>query len=69
MAFSSKPMVFLADHTKLENAELHRAHYGACTYDREITLITDEKTDPDAVASLRKKGMEVFQVGLDDINI
>ena len=65
---TTKELYILADHTKLENAELRRAQYGSCTYERQVTLITDEKADPRTVESLRKKGMEVFQVGLDDIN-
>lgn len=65
---TTKELYILADHTKLENAELRRAQYGSCTYDRQVTLITDEKADPHTVESLRKKGMEVYQVGLDDIN-
>lgn len=65
---TTKEIYILADHTKFENAELLRAQYGSCTYDRQVTLITDEKADPRTVESLRKKGMEVYQVGLDDIN-
>ena len=65
---TTKELYILADHTKLENAELRRAQYGTCTYERQVTLITDEKVDPHIIESLRKKGMEVFQVGLDDIN-
>lgn len=65
---TTKELYILADHTKLENAELRRAQYGSCTYARQVTLITDEKVDPQTIESLRKKGMEVFQVGLDDIN-
>jgi len=65
---TTKELYILADHTKLQNAELLRAQYGSCTYERQVTLITDEKADPRTVESLRKKGMEVFQVGLDDIN-
>ena len=65
---TTKELYILADHTKLENAELRRAQYGTCTYERQVTLITDEKADPRTVESLRSRGMEVFQVGLDDLN-
>ena len=34
----------------------------------EAARITDEKADPFTVESLRDKGMEVYQVGLNDIN-
>ena len=64
---TTKELYILADHTKLENAELRRAQYGTCIYERQLTLITDEKADPHTVESLRKTGIEVFQVGLDDI--
>lgn len=65
---TTKELYILADHTKLENAQLRQAQYGICTYERQVTLITDEKADPNTVESLRNKGMEVFQVGLNDIN-
>ena len=65
---ATKELYILADHTKLENAQLRQAQYGTCTYERQVTLITDEKADPNTVESLRNKGMEVFQVGLNDIN-
>ena len=65
---TTKELYILADHTKLEDAQLRQAQYGSCTYERQVTLITDEKADPRTIESLRKKGMEVFQVGLDDVN-
>ena len=65
---TTKEIYILADHTKLENAELLRSQYGSCTYEHKVILITDEKADPRTVESLRKKGMEVFQVGIDDVN-
>ena len=68
IARTTKELYILADHTKLENAELRHAQYGTCTYERQVTLITDEKADPRTVESLRKKGMTVYQVGLNDVN-
>lgn len=65
---TTNEVYILADHTKLENAELGQTQYGSCTYERQVTLITDEKADPHTVESLRNKGMEVYQVGLNDIN-
>lgn len=65
---TTKQIYILADHTKLQNAELLRAQYGSCTYERKVILITDEKADSRTVESLRKKGMEVYQVGLNDVN-
>ena len=66
---TTKEVYILADHTKLERAELRRAQYGSCIYERQVTLITDEKADPDTVKSLRKKGIEVVQVGMDHMDI
>ena len=66
---TTKEVYILADHTKLERAELRRAQYGSCIYERQVTLITDEKADPNTVKSLRKKGIEVVQVGMDPMDI
>ncbi len=68
IARTTKELYILADHTKLENAHANSARYGSCTYDRQVTLITDEKADPQTVESLRKLGIEVYQVGLNDVN-
>lgn len=68
IARTTKELYILADHTKLENAADNTARYGSCTYDRQVTLITDEKANPATVESLRKLGIEVYQVGLNDVN-
>ncbi len=68
IARTTKELYILADHTKLENADANTARYGSCTYDRQVTLITDEKANPETVESLRKLGIEVYQVGLNDVN-
>lgn len=65
---TTKKLYILADHTKLENADANTPHYGSCTYDRPVTLITDEKADPRTVENLRSLGIEVFQVGINDID-
>lgn len=64
---TTKELYILADHTKLENAQMRKEQYGSCTYERQVTLITDEKADPYTVEGLRNRGMEVFQVGLNDV--
>ncbi|MBQ8833822.1 MAG: DeoR/GlpR transcriptional regulator [Oscillospiraceae bacterium] len=68
IARTAKELYILADHTKMENVAENTARYGSCTYDRQVTLITDEKADPATVESLRKLGIEVYQVGLNDVN-
>lgn len=67
IARTTKELYILADHTKIRN--VRDTAYGSCTYDRQVTLITDEKADPTTVESLRKLGIEVYQVGLNDVNI
>lgn len=68
IARTTKELYILADHTKMQSAKDNRARYGSCTYDRQVTLITDEKTDPDTVERLRRLGIEVCLVGLNDVN-
>jgi DeoR/GlpR family transcriptional regulator of sugar metabolism len=68
IARTTKELYILADHTKLENTTDNTARYGSCIYDRQVTLITDEKANPATVESLRKLGIEVYQVGLNDVN-
>ena len=67
IARTTKELYILADHTKIRDVK--DTAYGSCTYDRQVTLITDEKADPATVESLRKLGIEVYQVGLNDVNI
>ena len=67
IARTTKELYILADHTKIRNVK--DTFYGSCTYDRQVTLITDEKADAATVDSLRKLGIEVYQVGLNDVNI
>ena len=68
IARTTKELYILADHTKLANPDANITKYGSCTYDRQVTLITDEKADPKTVESLRKLGIEVHLVGLNDVN-
>lgn len=68
IARTTKDVYILADHTKIVAEDQQRTHYGSCSYERKVTLITDEKADPRAVESLRERGIEVHQVGLNDVN-
>lgn len=69
IARTTKELYILADHTKIQNANANETGYGSCSYERELTLITDEKADPVTVERLRKSGMKVYQVGIDDISV
>lgn len=64
---TAKDVYILADHTKLFDTAAHSSSYGSCSYERPVTLITDEKADPNVVARLREHGIEVHQVGLEDM--
>lgn len=68
IARTTEDLYILADHTKIQNIEQQQTRYGSCSYDRQVTLITDEKADPCTVSTLRKNGIEVYQVGLNDVN-
>ena len=63
---TTKELYILADHTKIRN--MKDTAYGSCTYDRQVTLITDEKADPATVESLRELGVKVCQVSLNDVD-
>ena len=67
IARTTGELYILADHTKFSADPGSASPYGSCTYDRQVTLITDEKTDAEIVAELRTIGIEVFQVGINDI--
>ena len=54
----------LADHSKFQKREDHENSYGSTTYERQIVLVTDEKTDVTTIAKLRKRGIEVVIVPL-----
>lgn len=68
IARTQKDVYILADHSKIETGDRLRKHYGSCSYERKVILITDEKANPDAVARLREHGIEVHQVGFDDVD-
>lgn len=55
-------LYILADHTKLMRQENRENSYGSCSYERPVTLITDDKADPDIVKKLRTLGMEILIV-------
>lgn len=52
----------LADHSKLLKRSGNSNSYGSSTYDRKITLITDEKADETSLENLRENGLEVIAV-------
>ena len=55
-------LYILADHSKLHSRENRENSYGSCSYDRQVTLITDDKADPDIIDKLRTYGMEIIIV-------
>ena len=52
----------LADHSKLLRRSGHSNFYGSSTYDRQITLITDERADVATLNRLRDRGLEIITV-------
>lgn len=66
---TSGSLYILADHSKLRNTTVHGNSYGSCSYERPVTLITDEKADPEIIHRLQEHGITVHQVGLEDAMI
>lgn len=66
---TTKELFILADHTKLKPRSTLDLNYGSCTYERNWTLITDDKANPKLVESLRALGKTVIQVGIGDLLI
>ena len=64
LARTKKDVYFLADHTKIHNHTLidYEKQYGSCTYDCNITLITDSLADPECVELLKRTGMNVIMI-------
>ena len=60
-----KELYILADHTKLKRQEHRDDSYGSCSYERALTLITDEAADPYVIEKLRQYGMKIVLVRLD----
>ena len=58
-------LYIVADHTKLHSHEIRDTAYGSCTYDRPLTLITDSKANPEIIDNLRRLGIEIIQVPVD----
>lgn len=52
----------LADHSKLVKRSEYENFYGSSTYERQITLITDEMSDKATLAKLRERGLEIITV-------
>ncbi len=66
ISHTTKNLYILADHVKLIDTTSHGNSYGSCSYDRPVTLITDEKADPEIIARLQQHDIMVHQVGLED---
>jgi len=62
---TSEHLYILADHTKLQFSEARDEVYGSCSYDRPLTLITDNKVNPKIVENLLRYGMEIIQVPVE----
>ena len=58
-------LFILADHTKLKRQEHRDDSYGSCSYERALTLVTDEAADPYVIEKLRQYGMKIVLVPLD----
>ncbi len=61
---TKKQLYVLADHTKLQRRENRINSYGSCTYNRPVTLITDELADPEFTEQLRRCGIQVLQASV-----
>ena len=57
-----KEIYILADHSKIRRRGNDDIKYGSCTYDRPVTLITDDHVNSVLIERLRRTGMEVIQV-------
>ncbi len=66
ISHTEKNLYILADHMKLIDTASHGNSYGSCSYDRPVTLITDEKADPEIISRLKQHDIMVHQVGLED---
>ena len=55
----------LADHSKLVKRSEQVNSYGSSTYEKQLTLITDDGADSSALEKLRKCGLEVIAVPVD----
>lgn len=60
------PLYLLAEHTKLQRQAISGRTGSGVTYDRPTTLITDSMADPDIVDQLRKSGIEVILVDIEN---
>lgn len=63
---TTKNLYILADHMKLIDTASHGQSYGSCSYDRPVTLITDEKADPEIIARLKQHDIMIHQVSMED---
>ena len=51
-----------AMHSKLVKRSEYENFYGSSTYERQITLITDDRSDKATLAKLRERGLEIITV-------
>ena len=63
---TSGDLYILADHSKLHQRENRNNVYGSCTYDRPLTLITDDKADPLVIERLQAQGLRILVVPVTD---
>lgn len=59
---ATEDVYVLADHTKIGVS----SNFVSCSLEKIKVLITDEKADEEALELIRKKGVRVHQVGLQD---
>ena len=62
ISMTEKEIYILADHSKIRRRGNDDIRYGSCTYDRPVTLITDDHVSSVLIERLRRTGMEVIQV-------
>jgi DeoR/GlpR family transcriptional regulator of sugar metabolism len=62
ISMTTGDIYILADHSKILRRGVHENSYGSCTYDRQVTLITDDAVSTAVVERLRRTGMEVIMV-------
>lgn len=62
MASHCKELYIMVDYTKVGKT----SNYASCSLEKQGTLITDEKADPEVIRKLREHGMKVLQVSMKD---
>lgn len=62
MAGHCKEFFIMVDYTKVGKT----SNFASCSLEKQGTLITDEKADPEIIRRLRTHGMSVHQVSMKD---